>query len=124
MLQSVLCTVVSPECHYGQQLAQNRANFVQETNAIGPLFRQKYMNAELISFSDGKETVAKAANFLFEKHYSSSKAEKLNLIESDMAKALTYIGCRGTEPDLLVIYRPTRCQLGFPAWRMSHTEIV
>ncbi|KAL2477169.1 Undecaprenyl pyrophosphate synthetase family protein [Forsythia ovata] len=96
----------------------------KETTRIQPLFEHKYMNLEVISFSDGKEAVAKAANFLFEKHYSSANMEKLNLKEADMAAALTSIGCGGTDPDLMLIYGPARCHLGFPAWRMSYTEIV
>lgn len=50
------------------------------------------MNLEFISFSDGKEAVAKAANFLFEKHYSSANVEKPDLKESDVAEALMSIG--------------------------------
>lgn len=70
--------------------------------------------------SDGKEAVAKAANFHFEKHYSSAS----NLKEFDMAEALMSIGCGGTEPNLMLIYGFAQCHLGFPAWRMNYTEIV
>lgn len=33
-------------------------------------------------------------------------------------------GCRGPDPDLLLVYGPARCHLGFPAWRIRYTEIV
>ncbi|KAI3448049.1 hypothetical protein Pfo_004714 [Paulownia fortunei] len=89
-----------------------------------PHREQKYMNLEVISFSDGKRAVAKAANFLLERHYLSAKTEKPNLTESDMTDALGAIGYGGSEPDLMLIYGPARCHLGFPAWRIRYTEIV
>ncbi|CAA2998965.1 dehydrodolichyl diphosphate syntase complex subunit NUS1 isoform X1 [Olea europaea subsp. europaea] len=101
-----------------------RKKMFKETTTIAPLFEQKYMNLEFISFSDGKEAVAKAANFLFEKHYSIANVEKPNLKESNVAEALMSIGCGGTEPNLMLIYGFARCHLGFPAWRMSYTEIM
>lgn len=96
----------------------------EETTSGQPLRDQKYMNLEVISFSDGKHAVAKAANFLFTCHYLSAKTEDLNLTESDMTDALGAIGCGGSEPDLMLIYGPARCHLGFPAWRIRYTEIV
>ncbi|CAA2997062.1 dehydrodolichyl diphosphate syntase complex subunit NUS1 isoform X1 [Olea europaea subsp. europaea] len=75
-------------------------------------------------FLMGKKQLPKQLFFIFEKHYSCFNAEKLNPKESDMPEALTSIGCGGTEPDLMLIYGPARCHLGFPAWRMSYTEIV
>ena len=28
------------------------------------------------------------------------------------------------EPELLLVFAPVRCHLGFPAWRMRYTEIM
>lgn len=124
------------------------------------LLDQKYMNLEVISYTDGKHAVARAANHLFKKHYLSANSEKPELTESDMADALAAIGmlipiffllCNYLlyrdnryispwllivsiilvksgygvpEPDLMLIYGPVRCHLGFPAWRLRYTEIV
>ncbi|KAK9931482.1 hypothetical protein M0R45_018756 [Rubus argutus] len=41
-----------------------------------------------------------------------------------MDDALKDVGGRGPDPDLLLVYGPARCHLGFPAWRMRYTEIV
>ncbi|KAL4347536.1 hypothetical protein GQ457_17G011840 [Hibiscus cannabinus] len=65
---------------------------------------RQHMTLEFVSFSDGKEAVVKAANVLFMK-YSKS-------------------GSGGPKPDLLLVYGPARCHLGFPAWRIPYTEIV
>ncbi|XP_057788385.1 uncharacterized protein LOC131005415 [Salvia miltiorrhiza] len=89
-----------------------------------PLVEQKYMNLEVISFTDGKHAVARAANFLLKKHYLNADGEKPELTESDMADALAAIGYAAPEPDLMLIYGPVRCHLGFPAWRLRYTEIV
>ncbi|KAK6136751.1 hypothetical protein DH2020_029505 [Rehmannia glutinosa] len=88
------------------------------------LFEQKYMSLEVISFSDSKHAVAKAANFLFKKHYLSANTEKPKLTEPDMADALEALGYGALEPDLMLIYGPARCHLGFPAWRIRYTEMV
>ncbi|KAG6410781.1 hypothetical protein SASPL_128850 [Salvia splendens] len=66
------------------------------------LVKQKYLSLEVISFTDGKHA----------------------LTESDMADALAEIGYAAPEPDLMLIYGPVRCHLGFPAWRLRYTEIV
>lgn len=34
------------------------------------------------------------------------------------------LGSGGPDPDLLLVYGPARCHLGFPAWRIRYTEIV
>ncbi|KAJ8763328.1 hypothetical protein K2173_002211 [Erythroxylum novogranatense] len=34
------------------------------------------------------------------------------------------IGCKGQDPDLMLVYGPVRCHLGFPAWRIRYTEII
>ncbi|KAL8141862.1 LOW QUALITY PROTEIN: hypothetical protein V2J09_014894 [Rumex salicifolius] len=83
---------------------------------------------EFASFSDGKESVVKAANLLSERYFISREQgiiqELPKFTEKLMDDALTTIGCRGPDPDLLLVYAPARCHLGFPAWRMRYTEIV
>lgn len=37
---------------------------------------------------------------------------------------LVLTGCGGPDPDLLLVYGPARCHLGFPPWRIRYTEIV
>lgn len=131
---------------YLQLMADNNV-FSQEAT-------KKHLDLEFVSFSDGKEAVAKAANYLFVKHYATSENEKPNLTEPQMAEALAAIGLLyflsfyflyswffslflvscfrylditgsgGPEPDLLLVYGPTRSHLGFPAWRLRYTEIV
>lgn len=97
---------------------------ISKETTSDPLLEQKYMSLEVISFSDGKQAVAKAANFLLEKHYSSPGTAKPNLTESDMMIALGAIGYGEPEPDLMLIYGPARCHLGFPAWRIRYAEMV
>ncbi|KAK4401557.1 hypothetical protein Sango_0896400 [Sesamum angolense] len=70
------------------------------------------------------ERIYKAANVLLKKYYLNGNTEKSNLTESDMADALAEIGHGGAEPDLMLIYGPARCHLGFPAWRIRYTEMV
>ncbi|KAL6546038.1 hypothetical protein OROGR_009912 [Orobanche gracilis] len=89
----------------------------------GPLVKPKFMSLEVISFSDSKDAVAKAANFLLKKHYLDAN-QKPQLTEPDMADALEAIGYETLEPDLMLIYGPARCHLGFPAWRCRYTEMV
>ncbi|KAL6517283.1 hypothetical protein OROMI_032984 [Orobanche minor] len=57
----------------------------------GPLVKPKFMSLEVISFSDSKDAVAKAANFLLKKHYLDAN-EKPQLTEPDMADALEAMG--------------------------------
>ncbi|TYG88395.1 hypothetical protein ES288_A12G018000v1 [Gossypium darwinii] len=92
------------------------------------LLDQQHMTLEFVSFSDGKEAVAKAANVLFMKYSKSgvtdqNQKEKI-FTESQMTEALKTVGSGGPEPDLLLVYGPARCHLGFPAWRIKYTEIV
>ncbi|GER52401.1 Nogo-B receptor [Striga asiatica] len=56
-----------------------------------PVLEQKYMSLEVISFSDSKDAVAKAANFLLMKHYLGTE-ETPELTEPDMTNALKAIG--------------------------------
>ncbi|XP_009615924.1 uncharacterized protein [Nicotiana tomentosiformis] len=83
----------------------------------------EHVDLEFVSFADSKPAVAKAANLLFVKHYASTKPGKPNITESDMSEALQAAGYEGREPDLLLVYGPVRCHMGFPAWRIRYTEI-
>ncbi|PQQ21344.1 dehydrodolichyl diphosphate synthase complex subunit NUS1 [Prunus yedoensis var. nudiflora] len=78
----------------------NKLKNAREFKAYEDLVDQNHMALEFSSFSDGKEAVTKAANLLF------------------------VSSCRGPDPDLLLVYGPARCHLGFPAWRIRYTEIV
>ncbi|XP_027112290.1 dehydrodolichyl diphosphate synthase complex subunit nus1-like isoform X1 [Coffea arabica] len=100
------------------------ANLSEEAAVNGRLVTRRNLTLEFVSFEDGKEAVAKAANYLFVKHYANGTKEKSDFTEPQMAEALGAIGSGGAEPDLLLIYGPTRCHLGFPAWRLRYTEIV
>ncbi|KAL3538952.1 hypothetical protein ACH5RR_002318 [Cinchona calisaya] len=100
------------------------ANLSEDAAINGPLVTRRNLTFELLSFADGKEAVAKAANFLFVKHYANGIKEKSDFTEPQMAEAIRAIGSGGPEPDLLLIYGPTRCHLGYPAWRLRYTEIV
>ncbi|XP_062023542.1 uncharacterized protein LOC133739761 [Rosa rugosa] len=92
------------------------------------LVDQKRMSLEFCSFSDGKEAITKAANLLFVKYSKLATLpgdhEEKIFTEPHMDDALKAIGGRGPDPDLLLVYGPARCHLGFPAWRMRYTEIV
>ncbi|XVE93564.1 hypothetical protein REPUB_Repub01dG0205700 [Reevesia pubescens] len=98
---------------------------VHENNV---LLDQQHMTLEFASFSDGKEAVAKAANVLFMKYLKSGATdqnqEEQIFTESQMSEALKTVGSGGPEPDLLLVYGPARCHLGFPAWRIRYTEIM
>ncbi|KAL9251806.1 Dehydrodolichyl diphosphate synthase complex subunit NUS1-like protein, partial [Drosera capensis] len=86
------------------------------------------LTLEFTSLPDGKEGVAKAANYLFMKHLELKSngeiMEKPNFTESLMDEALKVVGCTGPDSDLLLVYGPARCHLGYPPWRMRYTEIV
>ncbi|CAL9132030.1 unnamed protein product [Musa acuminata var. zebrina] len=92
------------------------------------LFHFEKMAIEIISLSDGKEGVAKAASFLYSEHMKDDSEicyrSEPDFTESDVANALKATGSAGAEPDLLLVYGPARCHLGFPAWRLRYTEIV
>ncbi|OMO73749.1 Di-trans-poly-cis-decaprenylcistransferase-like protein [Corchorus capsularis] len=99
-----------------------------ETHENNKLLDQTHMTLEFASFCDGKEAVAKAANVLFMKYVKSGATDQNQkghiFTESQMSEALKTIGSGGPEPDLLLVYGPARCHLGFPAWRIRYTEIV
>ncbi|XP_034678208.1 dehydrodolichyl diphosphate synthase complex subunit NUS1 isoform X1 [Vitis riparia] len=92
------------------------------------LLDQEHITLEFASISDGKGAVTKAANLLFMKYLKSAdsggSSEESIFTEPHMAEALKAVGCRGPDPDLLLIYGPVRCHLGFPAWRIRYTEII
>ncbi|KAF5751118.1 hypothetical protein HS088_TW02G00128 [Tripterygium wilfordii] len=89
---------------------------------------QQLMTLEFASFSDGKEGLAKAANLLFKEYLKlgglSREQEEQIFTESHLTEALRTVGFKGPDPDLLLVYGPARCHLGFPAWRIRYTEIV
>eukprot|EP00262_Sarcandra_glabra_P003728 TRINITY_DN14505_c0_g1_i1.p1 TRINITY_DN14505_c0_g1~~TRINITY_DN14505_c0_g1_i1.p1 ORF type:complete len:272 (+),score=32.05 TRINITY_DN14505_c0_g1_i1:253-1068(+) len=100
----------------------------KEADEKAVLLDRGNMTLEFLSFSDGKEGAAKAAQFLCSEYFKGPSLdvvrEEPNFTELDMDRALRSVGCGGPEPDLLLIYGPTRCHLGFPAWRLRYTEIV
>ncbi|KAL2928533.1 Dehydrodolichyl diphosphate synthase complex subunit Nus1 [Bienertia sinuspersici] len=107
-------------------LAKCNARPWKEVNGVekaGAFLIPSPMTLEFISSSDAKEGVVKAANMLFLK-YKDLNEDKPKFTESLVDEALQLVGCSGPEPDLLLIYGPARCHLGFPAWRLSYTEIV
>ncbi|KAM7250848.1 hypothetical protein ACFE04_022731 [Oxalis oulophora] len=100
-------------------------SFEEAIESDKPLERDSFV-LEFISFCDGKEAVAKAANFMFQNYMKlNGEVEKDQIFtEAKLTEALGAIGCRGTDPDLLLVYGPARCHMGFPAWRLPYTEIV
>ncbi|KAG2656768.1 hypothetical protein PVAP13_1KG104000 [Panicum virgatum] len=92
------------------------------------------MVIECLSGSDGKEGIAKAANLLYSasckgcNNYATYTHgyDKMDTVftEADMASALRAIHNSGPELDLLLVYGPVRCHLGFPSWRLRYTEIM
>ncbi|XP_071689007.1 uncharacterized protein [Rutidosis leptorrhynchoides] len=100
------------------------AEISDENSKTAPLVRKKRMDFEFVSITDGKEAVAKAANLLFEKYYVNGDSEKPFFTETHLTEALKTLGAVEPDPDLILIYGPARCHLGFPAWRIRYTEIV
>ncbi|PKA59926.1 ditrans,polycis-polyprenyl diphosphate synthase [Apostasia shenzhenica] len=98
------------------------------SNGMTKAPHQDKISLEVISFSDSKEGVAKAASFLCSKYLRDEIAnfnkKESSFSETDMSDALKAVGYGGPEPDLLLVYGPVRCHLGFPAWRLRYTEIV
>ncbi|KAK1418203.1 hypothetical protein QVD17_27346 [Tagetes erecta] len=94
-----------------------------EDSKIDPILSKTQLKIEFefVSISDGKEAVAKAANVLYNKYYLDGDTEKPFFTEADLSEALENLE---PDPDLLLIYGPARCHLGFPAWRIRYTEIV
>lgn len=100
------------------------AELPNENSKTVPLLSKKRMDFEFVSISDGKEAVAKAANLLFKKYYVDGDSEKPFFTETYLTEALRTLGAVEPDPDLILIYGPARCVLGFPAWRIRYTEIV
>ncbi|KAK4785962.1 hypothetical protein SAY86_002651 [Trapa natans] len=85
----------------------------------------KTMIIEFTSQSDGKEALVRAANLLLKRLRSLGENQEEKIFtEAQMTEALKAVGSGGPEPDLLLVYGPARCHLGFPAWRLRYTEIV
>ncbi|KAI5440235.1 hypothetical protein KIW84_025533 [Lathyrus oleraceus] len=104
------------------------AKSIEEVNEAVTHHVSDHMTLEFVSYVDGKEAVAKAANLIF---VENSKRQNIGgeldcqiLLESHLNQALHIVGCKGPEPDLLLVYGPVRSHLGFPAWRIRYTEIV
>uniref|UniRef100_A0A384WDV7 ditrans,polycis-polyprenyl diphosphate synthase [(2E,6E)-farnesyldiphosphate specific] n=1 Tax=Parthenium argentatum TaxID=35935 RepID=A0A384WDV7_PARAR len=93
-------------------------------SAVANPLSKKRMDFEFVSITDGKEAVAKAANLLFKKYYVDEDSEKPFFTETHLTEALKTLGQVEPDPDLLLIYGPVRCHLGFPAWRLRYTEMV
>ncbi|KAJ1264953.1 hypothetical protein BS78_08G040100 [Paspalum vaginatum] len=89
---------------------------------------KRAMVIDCLSGSDGKEGIAKAANLLCSAYFNGDShgdgKREPAFTEADMASALKAVGFGGPEPDLLLMYGPARCHLGFPAWRLQYTEII
>ncbi|XP_020088146.1 dehydrodolichyl diphosphate synthase complex subunit Nus1-like isoform X2 [Ananas comosus] len=99
-----------------------------DVNCVTSLCNYEEMSIELLSFTDGKEGIAKAASFLCSDYLKNDsddcgRTETL-FTEANMTKALKAVGYYGPEPDLLLVYGPARCHLGFPPWRLRYTEIM
>ncbi|GAB4853914.1 hypothetical protein Ancab_018123 [Ancistrocladus abbreviatus] len=138
LLQWVAAMGVKQVCLYDMEgvLKKSKESIVEmcdakshkEVEACKPLLNPSQLTLEFASLSDGKEGVAKAANLLFMKYLElndlGGDQEKPNFDELLMDEALRAVGAAGPEPDLLLIYGPARCHLGFPAWRIRYTEIV
>ncbi|KAJ9152675.1 hypothetical protein P3X46_026218 [Hevea brasiliensis] len=106
----------------------NNAMPFEEAVEKDVLLDQKQMTVEFASSSDGKEAITRAANVLFMKYLKYAKTgvgkEEPCFTEDQMDEALKAIGYKGPEPDLLLIYGPVRCHLGFSPWRLRYTEMV
>ncbi|KAJ1427393.1 Decaprenyl diphosphate synthase-like superfamily [Sesbania bispinosa] len=86
------------------------------------------MTLEFVSYVDGRETVAKAANLIFmdnlKRHNLSGEHDGQIFLEPRLNEAIQIVGSKGSELDLLLVYGPVRSHLGFPAWRIRYIEIV
>ncbi|KAJ6808399.1 dehydrodolichyl diphosphate synthase complex subunit Nus1-like isoform X1 [Iris pallida] len=112
----------------GDSSSLNKSCSDADEKPVISIINQGNMTIELLSFSDGKEAVAKASTFLCS-NYLKGDAVGCNKIEptfteSDISAALKIVGYGGPDPDLLLVYGTARCHLGFPAWRIRYTEIV
>ncbi|KAL9231626.1 hypothetical protein vseg_006828 [Gypsophila vaccaria] len=132
LVQWLAATGVRHLCLHDMEgvLKESRETIIAECNArpwkgvetAGVALEPGQMTLEFTSVADGKEGVVKAANLLFLKYQDDQNKPKFT--EALLSEALQLVGCSGPEPDLLLVYGPTRCHLGFPAWRLRYTEIV
>ncbi|KAJ1390906.1 Decaprenyl diphosphate synthase-like superfamily [Sesbania bispinosa] len=101
---------------------------IEEVNEAITHHSPDHMTLEFLSFLDGRETVAKAANLIFmdnlKRHNLGGEPDGQILLEPHLNEAIQIVGSKGPEPDLLLVYGPVRSHLGFPAWRIRYTEIV
>ncbi|KAK9154773.1 hypothetical protein Sjap_002253 [Stephania japonica] len=97
--------------------------FELEAEKKKPLHEQKQRIVEFASLSDGKEGITRAANYLCS-HDVKIANGTLVFTEANMSQALKACGYVGLDPNLLIVYGPARCHLGFPPWRLRYTEIV
>ncbi|KAJ1390909.1 Decaprenyl diphosphate synthase-like superfamily [Sesbania bispinosa] len=101
---------------------------IEEVNEAVTDHAPDHMTLEFVSFVDGREIVAKAANLIFMNKLKRNNLDgEFNgqiLLESRLNEAIQIAGSEGPEPDLLLVYGPVRSHLGFPAWRIRYTEIV
>ncbi|KAK7405946.1 hypothetical protein VNO78_07558 [Psophocarpus tetragonolobus] len=101
------------------------AKSIEEVNEVVTHHVPDHMTLEFLSYVDGKDAVAKAANLIFVENLKQRNlgGEKI-LLEPQLNEALQIVGSKGPEPDLLLVYGPVRSHLGFPAWRIRYTEII
>ncbi|KAL1355579.1 hypothetical protein AAHE18_05G123100 [Arachis hypogaea] len=101
---------------------------IEEVNEAITLHVPEHMTLEFVSYADGKEAMVKAANFIFVENLKrqnfGGEIDGQVISEPLLNEALKVVGCKGPEPDLLLVYGPVRSHLGFPAWRIRYTEIV
>ncbi|RYR45108.1 hypothetical protein Ahy_A07g030974 isoform B [Arachis hypogaea] len=101
---------------------------IEEVNEAVTLHVPEHMTLEFVSYADGKEAMVKAANFIFVENLKrqnfGGEIDGQVISEPLLNEALKVVGCKGPEPDLLLVYGPVRSHLGFPAWRIRYTEIT
>ncbi|GMP38004.1 hypothetical protein CsSME_00009434 [Camellia sinensis var. sinensis] len=57
----------------------------------------------------------------FQKHYLGREEKEPPIFtESHVSEALNAVGSGGPDLDLLLVYGPARCHLGFPPWRIRY----
>ncbi|KAF1874880.1 hypothetical protein Lal_00007495 [Lupinus albus] len=82
---------------------RDRINSLQETNEVVTKHVPDHMTLEFVSYVDGKEAVAKAANLIFRENLNRRNLCG-ELSETHLNEALQIVGCKGPEPDLLLTY--------------------
>ncbi|XP_010546784.1 PREDICTED: dehydrodolichyl diphosphate synthase complex subunit nus1-like [Tarenaya hassleriana] len=100
------------------------STLLEEVSEKDSLPNRKGITLEFISSSDNKDAVAKAANILLQRCLKSIDSGENVFTETHLREALKAVGDSGQEPDLMLVYGPVRCHLGFPAWKLQYTEIV